>query len=174
MLTLWTENCWVMHLKAVLKSSYFKVVIWLRQWLYEHNQMSEEIREKILSKSKYFWVKRAWGVRFWKFVDIKKAWWIMFWPWWQIDHVVSMWYCCTLIIWYGVVEDFFRTSKTIRKSVNDNTQNDGGPSTPGLETLRKREKLPWPFFPTRPSSAYTYNPISNQEMMFVLDHESYT
>lgn len=60
--------------------------------------------------------------------------------------------------------------------MNDNTQKDGGPSTLGLETWRKREKLPWPFFfPTRPSSsAYTYNPISNQEMMFVLDHESYT
>lgn len=94
----------------------------------------------------YFIGEKGGGLRFWNFVDIKKAWWIMFWPWWQIDHVVSMWYCCTLIIWYGVAEDFFGTSKTIRKSVNGNTQKDGGPSTLGLETWRKREKLPWPFF----------------------------
>lgn len=46
----------------------------------------------------------------------------------------------------------------------------------GIRDLEKERKITLAiFFPTRPSSsAYTYNPISNQEMMFVLDHESYT
>lgn len=132
---------------------------------------------KILNKCNIFyrWKERG-GVKILKLCGHQKG---------LMNYVLTLmtnWSCCQHVILLHI-DNLIWSSWGLLRNKQDNQEvcerqhaKRRWTKFTGIRDLEKERKITLAiFFPTRSSSsAYTYNPISNQEMMFVLDHESYT